>query len=490
MRPQIPFELIVDLHNRVGKHMWLNFPRTADESYIRAIIAMIRDDLEPSLQFIWTMSNEVWNFAQPQVFGYREDGLARGLGKGRLCTAVVIEGSNVIDIKTAPSGPVEIGQVLSVPGVPEGTTITGFGTGVGRAGTYTMSNVATKTLTTEGRYDAAIVGGDGDYDYSSTPLWEEGISVTAGDEVQSYNIYRARTTHVSTVDPNGNTDWTKWDLVQSGDLAARRAHIEQILAVRDIIINEMGGEVAYNARCLLVAESWEGTFAQWIGTYLDWGNLREHIAALCGATYFGNENPIFRWSAASQAVRIATTTLTGEARIAVWVEASRQEGLNVAARHGRNARALVSALEERGMEEGDIGYWTYEGGPEYNFGFSNADLAATGAGPIDQTALRTDILAFHAAYHETIVTDFYRAIFDVCGGRKTHFDSFVPTYYAFQANTTSYLFWGISRDVYDRAETSSKYRALRDLSVTYGDGQIVNPTTPARRRRRGTMVIG
>lgn len=485
-RPQIPFELIVDLHNRVDKHIWLNFPRTADESYIRAIAALIRDDLDPSLKLIWTMSNEVWNFSQQQVFGYRADGLARGLGKGRTCTADIVDGSTTITLSTAQYGPVEVGQRITGPGIPDDTFIDSFGTGTGRVGTYVMSNAATATLTIEATYDAAVFGGDDDYDYSAVPNWTTGMSVTAGDLVQSYNIYRARTTHTSTSDPNSNTDWTKWDLVQGADLAGRRAHIEQILAVEAIMIDEMGGD--YADRCQLVVESWESTFERWIPVYLDWGNLREHIVAICGAAYFGNETPIFRWSSASAAVRQATENLTGEARIAVWIEAAKQEGLNKAARHARNAGALVAALEARGMAEGDIGYWTYEGGPEYNFGFANTDLATTGDGPIDQTALRADILAFHAAYHEDIVRTFYEAIFDVCGGTKTHFDSFTPTYNAYQTNTTSYLFWGISRDVYDRAETSSKYRALRDLSIEHGDGEIEDPP-PNRQRRRQTMVL-
>jgi hypothetical protein len=36
--------------------------------------------------------------------------------------------------------------------------------------------------------------------------------------------------------------------------------------------------------------------------------------------------------------------------------------------------------------------------------------------------------------------------------------------------------------MYDRAETSSKYRALRDLSLTYGGGSIPPPTRLRRRR--------
>ncbi|WP_374648700.1 hypothetical protein [Rhizorhabdus sp.] len=487
-RPQIPFELLVDLHNRTGKHMWLNLPRSADESYIREIFGIIRDELDPDLIVTWTMSNEVWNFAQRQIFSYRDDGLKRGLGKGRSCRANITNGSNVVDILTAEFGPVEVGQRIVGQGIPVDTFITGMASGTGRTGTYTMSNNASATLSIAATYDAAVYGGDADYDYSAVPNWSAGISVDVGDLVQSFNIYRARVAHTSVADPVSNTDWTKWDLVQSGDAAARRAHVEQILAVRAIIEDEIGGAGAYADRCRLVAETWEAVFETWLPTYLDWGNLRTHLNAICGATYFGNESPIFRWETASTAVRQAVLTKTGADRIAVWVDAAKTEAINVAKRHAKNALALVNALEDRGMAEGNIGYWTYEGGPEYGFALANEDLAATGAGPIDQTALRTDILAFHAAYHEDIVRAFYEAIFDVCGGVKTHFDSFTPTYYAYRSNGTGYLFWGVSRDMFDRAETSSKYRALRDLSVDYGEGEVVDPP-PSARRRRQTLII-
>jgi len=487
-RPQIPFELIVDLHNRTGKHLWLNLPRSADESYIREIVGIVRDQLDPELLFYWTMSNEVWNFAQRQIFSYRDDGLKRGLGKGRSCRAAITSASDIVEIQTAEFGPVEVGQRIVGPGIPADSFITEMLGGSGRAGTYRMSNAATATATITATYDAATFGGDADYDYSAVPNWTAGIAVTAGDLVQSFNIYRARTTHTSVADPISNTDWTKWDLVQSGDAAARRAHIEQILAVRAIVEDEMGGATPYGARCRLLAETWEAVFETWLPTYLDWGNLRAHLTAICGATYFGNESPIFRWETASTAVRQAVLTKTGADRIAVWVDAAKTEAINVAKRHAKNALALANALEDRDMAEGEIGYWTYEGGPEYGFALANEDLAATGAGPIDQTALRTDILAFHAAYHEDIVRTFYEAIFNVCGGVKTHFDSFTPTYYAYRANGTGYLFWGISRDMYDRAETSSKYRALRDLSIEYGGGEVVDPPTASRRRRQ-TLII-
>lgn len=481
-RPEFPFELIVDLHNRTKKDLWYNFPRTADESYIRAFVAYVRDHLDPALTFYWTLSNEVWNFGQRQIFAYAADGMAIGLGKGREATAKITSGSNVIELTTALYGRCQVGQRVIGRGIPAGTTITAQGTGTGRTGTYTMSANATRTASIPIFYDAPIVGGDGVYDYSAVPAWHAGMVLAVGDLVANYHIFRSLSNFTSNVNPTNVGDWDNFELVQHGDLAAWRSHAEHLAQVYAIVRDEMGAG-PYAARCRLVVERWHSDLVRTLLPYLDWGDLLSKIDVVVAAGYFGAEG-IFQWASASSAVRTATATQTGAARIAAWVTAAKASAMAVADQHRRNAIAFVNLLEERGLQEGDILFGTYEGGPEYAFDFRNSQLATTGAGPIDQTTLRDDILTFHEDYQLEILSEYYEALRDACGGICTHFDSFTPTRHStfFVPGQAGYVFWGVSQDAFDRADTSTKYKALRDVSIEHGGGAII--AEPARRRRR------
>lgn len=60
-------------------------------------------------------------------------------------TATVVANSNVLTIVAATDGILSIGDVITATGVPAGTTVTGLLTGTGGVGTYTMSANATTT---------------------------------------------------------------------------------------------------------------------------------------------------------------------------------------------------------------------------------------------------------------------------------------------------------------------------------------------------------
>lgn len=490
--PEFAIEMIVELHNLTGKDLYYCFPRAADESFVRYYAAYVRDNLRPDLKFIYTMSNEVWNFQFRQIFNYADDGLRIGLGKGVAGVASLTNGSNVINITSALSRNVEVGQKVTGKGIPAGTTITGFGTGTGRAGTYTMSNAA--TLTRAGVdiiYDAPTVGGDEVVDLDAIPDWYNGIVLTDGQLVRSFNIYRAIGNFTSTVDPVQTAQNDKFEYMQSGLRAAFRSHAEHIIWANEIVIDEFGSQATHDARCQLVVEQHGTNFIVNIPTYLDWSDLLSRITAVSDASYFGNGGGTFQWMTASDAVRYATEHLTGEPRIQVWIEACYLAQEQALARKRNNVRRFTDMLEERGLDEGDIQYWSYEGGPEYSFAFANSQLALTGNGPIDQELLLQDIMTFHEDDHYDLVRDFYDEYLDIVGGRVAYFDSFYPhrdnsgTFFPVGGN--GYLFWGISKDTADRADTSSKYRALRDISIAKAGGSVPAPA-PSQRRRQPLLL--
>ena len=64
----VPYEVMIDLCNRLHKDMWICVPHNASDDYIRQLATMVRENLDPSLKVYVEYSNETWNwiFAQTQ----------------------------------------------------------------------------------------------------------------------------------------------------------------------------------------------------------------------------------------------------------------------------------------------------------------------------------------------------------------------------------------------------------------------------------------
>ena len=71
-----PVEIMVRLANRIGADPWVNMPHAADDAYMRAFAAYVRDHLDPGLKVHVEYSNEVWNFIFPQAVFARDAALA------------------------------------------------------------------------------------------------------------------------------------------------------------------------------------------------------------------------------------------------------------------------------------------------------------------------------------------------------------------------------------------------------------------------------
>lgn len=61
----VPYEVMVDLCNRLQKDMWICVPHNASNEYIREMATLVRDQLDPSLTVYVEYSNELWNW----IFG-------------------------------------------------------------------------------------------------------------------------------------------------------------------------------------------------------------------------------------------------------------------------------------------------------------------------------------------------------------------------------------------------------------------------------------
>ncbi len=82
------------------------------------------------------------------------------VGQGASSFTGAISGTT-LTVSAVASGAIQLGQTISGSGVTAGTTITGFGTGVGGVGTYTVSasqTVTSETLTGTGPNPAVFAG--------------------------------------------------------------------------------------------------------------------------------------------------------------------------------------------------------------------------------------------------------------------------------------------------------------------------------------------
>ncbi|MCO5165869.1 MAG: hypothetical protein M9894_05820 [Planctomycetes bacterium] len=74
----VAYEVMADLCNRTGKHMWVCVPHRADDDYVRRLAALLKDALDPRLQLFVEYSNEVWNGA----FGQHREVTAAARAEG------------------------------------------------------------------------------------------------------------------------------------------------------------------------------------------------------------------------------------------------------------------------------------------------------------------------------------------------------------------------------------------------------------------------
>lgn len=81
------------------------------------------------------------------------------IGQGSFTgTATLVSGSPTLTVATVSAGAVTLGQTVTGTDIPASTTIIGYGTGTGGAGTYTMSANATGNVSSA----EAVVGTGGD----------------------------------------------------------------------------------------------------------------------------------------------------------------------------------------------------------------------------------------------------------------------------------------------------------------------------------------
>lgn len=63
----VPWEIIIDLANKLGAEPWVNVPHLADDEYTRELADLFRTRLAPGLRIYVEHSNEVWNWRFPQA---------------------------------------------------------------------------------------------------------------------------------------------------------------------------------------------------------------------------------------------------------------------------------------------------------------------------------------------------------------------------------------------------------------------------------------
>ncbi|MCB0746715.1 MAG: T9SS type A sorting domain-containing protein [Ignavibacteriae bacterium] len=76
----VPYEIMIDLCNKLNSDMWICVPHSASDDYISQLATLLKENLNPSLKIYVEYSNETWNwmFGQTQwlnKFGCENKGL-------------------------------------------------------------------------------------------------------------------------------------------------------------------------------------------------------------------------------------------------------------------------------------------------------------------------------------------------------------------------------------------------------------------------------
>jgi hypothetical protein len=62
----VPYEIQLELSNKLDKDMWTNIPHRASDDFVRQLAQMIRDNLDDGLHVWVEYTNEHWNYWFPQ----------------------------------------------------------------------------------------------------------------------------------------------------------------------------------------------------------------------------------------------------------------------------------------------------------------------------------------------------------------------------------------------------------------------------------------
>lgn len=63
----VPYEVIIQLANQLGKDIWICVPHAANDDFIAQMAALFRDGLDPHINIYLEYSNEVWNWIFDQA---------------------------------------------------------------------------------------------------------------------------------------------------------------------------------------------------------------------------------------------------------------------------------------------------------------------------------------------------------------------------------------------------------------------------------------
>jgi len=69
----VPYEVMIDLGNELGKDIWITVPHQADADYVRALAELLETRLDPNLTVTVELSNETWNGIFPVWEAYAEE---------------------------------------------------------------------------------------------------------------------------------------------------------------------------------------------------------------------------------------------------------------------------------------------------------------------------------------------------------------------------------------------------------------------------------
>lgn len=302
--------------------------------------------------------------------------------------------------------------------------------------------------------------------------WDSADSYTTGQQVLSdLHIWQAKV-DIPMVGPMPKPDnGGNWQKIQDGLTALRRAHINQSLLNLSYIQDEFGD--GYADRIIPIFAVWDAVFDGDFSEYIDWGDNWQNFHDLMVGAYYGA--PDLTWGALTAGQRTAIQTTSGPARVQVFKDIVYPGMLRELDRYADHCRLLEAKRIEVGAPVGWLRMGVYEGGFDWT-----ADLTAAGG---DLTSLFNDYMTFRKTGVYEVEYDFWKGLHDIAGGICTKFDMFTPLDYYFTGwgpGSTS-LWWGVSKDIQDKASTSAAYRAVRDAAVDFAGGVVENlpyPTSP------------
>jgi hypothetical protein len=93
----VPYELQIQLSNELKQDLWLTVPHLADDSYVRSLADLVRQQLSPDLRVWVEYSNEVWNGGYEQ-WHYAENVLKPRYGVVNSAQAYGRRSAEIFDI--------------------------------------------------------------------------------------------------------------------------------------------------------------------------------------------------------------------------------------------------------------------------------------------------------------------------------------------------------------------------------------------------------